>query len=266
MKTSFSLRFSFCLGLLLLTSPAATHGQDVNNLERTGEWQVVIEGAVPDDARLWFSQADAVFVLSTSKLPFPVLIDARSSAVIELDPSAIGAGELTRLPASARKDSVSKLVPGQGEALFSIKGTVARLRFNALEGESTAEDLYEHSPDYRTKAASYEPNATDLSALAAWNGKATVRIMFGTWCGVCKNYMPNLMGVAEKLTGSNIQFEYFGLPASNPWEHPEVSRLAIEELPTAVVFVDGKEAGRFAGADGFRQPEKMLSNALLGKN
>ncbi len=253
------------LGILVLASAGGTWGQDVGGLQRTGEWQVVIDGAVPEDARLWFSQSDAAFVVSTSKLPFPVLIDARSSAVIELDPGSIGAGELTLLPASARKESVSKLVPGKGEALFSIKGTVARLRFFALEGEASAADLFGHSPDYRTKAETYEPDASAIDALKAWDGKATVRIAFGTWCGVCKNYLPNALSVEQHLEGSNIRFEYFGLPAADPWEHPEVSRLALEELPTGIVFVDGKEVGRFAGADGFRQPEKVLTSTLLGR-
>jgi hypothetical protein len=250
------------LALLTTTSPA--HAQPIDDLQRIGEWELVISGEVPEDARVWQSRSAAAFVVASDRLPFPVLIDARGGQVYELAADAIGEGDDLRLPADARKESVSKLMPGQGEAMFSIRGTVARLRYSSLEGEYGREDVFDHSPEYRTKADAYEPDEAELATLRSFGEPVRVRVIFGTWCGVCKTYMPNALRVDRELEGSNVRFEYFGLPAQDPWQHPEVGRTGIKEVPSAIVYVGDLEVGRFAGASGFADPEATLVEILEG--
>lgn len=259
-------RFGIPLLLLLAlgTVTSTAWAQAIDDLERIGEWELVVSGEVPEDARVWQSRSAAAFVVASDRLPFPVLIDARGGQVYELSAAAIGEGNDLRLPADARKDSVSKLMPGQGEAVFSIRGTVARLRYTSLEGEHPREAVFEFSPEYRAKADAYEPDAAELAKLRSFEEPVRVRVIFGTWCGACKTYMPNAMRVDRELDGSNVRFEYFGLPAQDPWQHPEVGRTGVKEVPSAIVYVGDREVGRFAGSSGFSDPEGTLVEILEG--
>jgi thiol-disulfide isomerase/thioredoxin len=88
-------------------------------------------------------------------------------------------------------------------------------------------------------------------------------VFFGSWCGVCKSVLPNGLRVARDLAGSHIAFEFYGLdhpPAG--WQDTEVQRLKVEGLPTAIVYRDGREVGRFSGAGAFAAPENELIAAL----
>ena len=89
-----------------------------------------------------------------------------------------------------------------------------------------------------------------------------VQIFFGSWCPHCTTYVPHVIKVEEQLKGSKIQFVYYGLPQGNAMsKDPEAKRLDVDQVPTGVVFVGGKEVGRIKG-DGWRHPEATLKNML----
>ena len=90
-----------------------------------------------------------------------------------------------------------------------------------------------------------------------------VRVVFGSWCHVCRNFLPRGLKLQEALEGSAIRFEYYGLP-KGPWEppHPEVRRLEVKSLPTAIVFKGDREIGRYVGGDGWQRPEARLWLAI----
>ena len=68
----------------------------------------------------------------------------------------------------------------------------------------------------------------------------------GSWCPHCQEAVPRVMKVDERLKGSRIRFEYYGLPYKFS-KDPETSRAKITHVPTAVVFRGGWEIGRLAG-------------------
>jgi thiol-disulfide isomerase/thioredoxin len=91
-----------------------------------------------------------------------------------------------------------------------------------------------------------------------------VRVFFGSWCPVCKQRVPYLLAVEEALEGSRVAFEYLGLPlAPAAWKDPEVVRLKVTTVPTAIILVDGKAVGRLVNQD-WSTPEVELARIVGG--
>lgn len=231
------------------------------------EYTLVLGGEAVAGAELLVSQHLAAFLVLSDRLPAAVMLNARDGTVDRIDGARLErhADGSATLPAAAVLGRVSKLVPGQGEVAFSIEGAVARLRYTpppSLVGEHRLEEVFEHSPAYRDQASAFAVDHAVVAELRKVAEPIEVRVVFGSWCGVCKSFLPNELRVEQELQGSRFSFVYFGLPAEDPWHHPEVKRLEVKELPTAIVYRDGREVGRFAGADGFRHPETALRDAL----
>jgi thiol-disulfide isomerase/thioredoxin len=132
----------------------------------------------------------------------------------------------------------------------------------SLVGAHTLAELYEHTPKYKVDAAAYAPDPATVAKLRGVAADYHVKFVFGSWCSVCKHYLPRGLAVVEALSGSPMKFEYFGLPLEDPWNTPEVKRLAVTSLPTAIVYRGDKEIGRFAGAEDFNRPEARLWDAI----
>ena len=147
---------------------------------------------------------------------------------------------------------------------FSYAGVPLILRAKQpLVGATDLGTLFEHSPGYRVKADAYQPDAALVAKLREVGDGYHVRVVFGSWCHVCENFLPRGLKVEEALAGSGIRFEYVGLPTS-PWDppHPEVARSQVKSLPTAIIYKDSKEIGRYAGGDEWQRPEARLWAAI----
>jgi hypothetical protein len=68
-----------------------------------------------------------------------------------------------------------------------------------------------------------------------------------------------LLKVEDQLTGSKIRFEYYGMPRD--FNDPEAKRLSIKGVPTAIVYVNGRQVGRLEGQD-WASPEASLTRLL----
>jgi hypothetical protein len=76
--------------------------------------------------------------------------------------------------------------------------------------------------------------------------------------------VPNAVRVAEELAGSKVRFQFYGLPHGFSGE-PEATKYGITGVPTAIVFIDGKEAGRIEGTR-WLQPEVAIRDILKGSS
>ena len=148
---------------------------------------------------------------------------------------------------------------------FSYEGVEARLQTREpLVGETDMGELFKHSPDYRLLADAYRPDQGTVSKLQGVGEGYRVRVVFGSWCHVCKNFLPRGLKMQELIGESSlIEFEYYGLPTS-PWDppHPEVERLNVRSLPTAIVYKGDKEIARYSGGDEWQRPEAKLWAAI----
>ena len=230
------------------------------------EYILEVDGQADSDARLYLSRRAAAMLILSDSLDEPILLWARTMAVDRLpaaDLLASGAGyDVVAEPA---RTWVGDATPDQTTIDLPIEGRTFRLLPRPpLLGDRTLGELLEHSPGYRAGMDAFQPNPTAMTALRE-AAPARVRVFFGSWCGVCKRVLPNLLKVNAGLEGSNIAFDYYGLdspPAG--WEDPEVKGNGVTGLPTAIVYRDGQEVGRFGGANDFARPAQVLQSLLAG--
>jgi thiol-disulfide isomerase/thioredoxin len=251
------------LFLLLVALTAAAYAQPPQ-FSPGGDLDLVIGGTIDPAARIYESQADAALLVVSDRLPTPVLLHVRSRGV-----QAVPAARLRQVGGGV---SLERGAPLADLGAFQLDGTevhfshgamAAALRPKpALVGEHSIDELYEHTPKYRSDAALYVPDPTLLDKLRQLGGGYRVKVVFGSWCSVCKHYLPRGLAVASALDGAGPRFEYLGLPLEDPWASPEVARLGVKSLPTAIVYRGDREIGRFAGGEGWEQPEARLWDAI----
>jgi thiol-disulfide isomerase/thioredoxin len=229
-----------------------------------GDVDLVIAGAIDTGARIYESQADAALLVVSESLPTPVLLHVRSRGV-----QAVPAARLRQVGGGLtleRGDPLADLGAFQlegSEVRFSHGAVAAALRPKpALVGAHSLEELYQHTPKYRADAELYAPDPTILDQLRQVGSDYHVKVVFGSWCSVCKHYLPRGLAVASALGAAGPRFEYLGLPLEDPWQSPEVARLGVKSLPTAIVYRGEREIGRFAGGEGWEQPEARLWDAI----
>ena len=230
------------------------------------EYILEIDGQADSDARLYLSQRAAAMLILSDSLDEPILLWARTMAVDRLpaaDLLASGAGY--DVVAEPGKTYIGDAKPDQATIDLPIEGkTVRILPRPPLLGDRTLGELLEHSPGYRAGMDAFQPNPAAMTALRE-AGPVRVRVFFGSWCGVCKRVLPNLLEVNAGLEGSNIAFDYYGLDAPpGGWEDPEVKGNGVTGLPMAIIYRDGEEVGRFGGANDFAQPAQVLQTLLAG--
>ena len=238
----------------------------MSGFEPTGEYVLEQDGELLPDAKIYLSRRAAAVLITAPEVGDPLLVWARSARV-----DRIAAASL--LPRADGGLDVAEGTPRAYLGDFAVDGvdmklpvTGSDLRLGprpALIGLHQLERLLEHSPEYAAELERYAPDGGALAKLAAYQREVRVRVYFGTWCGVCKAVLPSGLRVARDLAGSRVAFEFYGLdhpPAG--WQDSEVQRLQVQGLPTAIVFREGREVGRFSGASEFGAPEAALLRAL----
>ena len=134
----------------------------------------------------------------------------------------------------------------------------------AFAESHVANDLRAYSPPiYVNGAKNYHPDSQMIAALKHSTAPVTVRVFFGSWCPHCQHSLPQLLRIEDEIKGSKIKFEYFGLPKTNLANVPEAKKFGVNGVPTGIVFVNGKEAGRLT-ANAWTSPETSLATILSG--
>ncbi len=230
------------------------------------EYVLEIDGQTVSGARLYMSQRARAMLILSDSLGGPLILWAGTMAVDHLPATDLLASRGGYdVIAEPNKSYIGQAEADQTAIALPIEGRSIRiLPRPPLLGDRTLGELLDHSPGYRAGMDAFQPNPAAMTALRE-AGPIRVRVFFGSWCGVCKRVLPNLLEVNAGLEGSNIAFDYYGL-ASPPagWEDPEVKGNGVTGLPMAIVYRDGEEVGRFGGANDFAQPAQVLQALLSG--
>ncbi len=253
--------------------PARAQGTPSDSVLRgfapTGDYTLLVNGQADQGAQIYRSDSIPAYLIIGSALPSPVLLTPRDGMKVQtvslLKVAKKPDGTVDLLADAALTPQGKFQVTGE-RVTFTSQGKPASLVPRPpLVGLKKAAELKAHSPEYVRGASVYKPNPQMLAALRKQAQPVRVRVFFGSWCPHCKENLPHLLRVEDELKGSKVQFEYFGLPKPPAaWQDPEVQRLNVKGVPTAVVYVNGKEIGRIVDSNDWTKPEASLNKVLSG--
>ena len=244
---------------------AAQVGADAifSGFQPTGDFLFELGGKELKNAEIYQSERAAAYLVIAPELASPVLISPRTRSVESVSFMKVAKredGSIDLLADAAFRRLSAFTIEGKN-VVFDVKGQEAKLKTKPpLLGDHGPETLRSEKPEYASAAAAYEPIPRALEILEAQDRDVRVVIYFGTWCPVCSRLVPKVMKVEEALAGSKVRFEYYGLPQPLT-DDPRAKRDDIHGVPTGIVYVDGKEAGRLSGAD-LNVPERAIGKLV----
>lgn len=245
-------------------SQGAPSDSVLRGFQRSGDYILMVNGQADAKAEIYINQGIPAYLILPTAVPSPILLTPRAGTVETVQLMKVARqkdGTVDILAdAALRPQGKFKLTADRVE--FTSEGKKVSLNPKPpLLGTKNAAALKQHSPEYVRGAQAYTPNAQSMAALKKQAQPVRVVVFFGTWCPHCKEHLPHLLRVEDELKGGKFQFEYRGIPRD--FKDAEVQRLKVSEVPTAVVYVGGREVGRIIRND-WTTPETALS-LLLGR-
>ena len=256
-----------CLVLLPVAAIAQAIPADslLSGFEPSDDFLLVIGGKEQPKAEIFFSERARCYLLLSSELPSPVLINAPAMTVETVDLMKVSRhpdGTIDLL-ADAVLEPSGKYTVRDTNIDFTVNGRSAQITKRPyMLGPHTGSELLANSLSYQKTAKNYTPDAGILKRLKGQKEKVRILTFFGSWCPHCKRHLPLLLKVEQGLAGSNIQFDYYGLPSPFNGE-PEAEKYGVTGVPTAILFIGGKEVGRLPASQ-WSNPEVALDLQLNG--
>jgi len=127
-----------------------------------------------------------------------------------------------------------------------------------LTGKTNIEEVDANFPWFSEGYNLYKPDSTVIKALSDKGSKLSFIVFGGTWCGDTKRELPRFYKITDK---ANIKREKITLYLLNhDKKSPEKleKKHKIHSIPTFIIFVNGKEAGRIV-----EKPRNTLEKDLL---
>lgn len=246
----------------LFLAPAAGSAQGLRHV-LTGEWVVLVDGQASPQAEVFLAQRARSLVLLVPELSSPVRLNVGTRDVELLDLMGVGRPSDIEVELLGQR-SLSREAPFQvagDEVVFRVASREVRLKPRPwLIGEKSGREVVAHDPVYGRKAAAYTPIGDVIAGLRNVKGEVEVLVFFGSWCPHCKDHVPYLVGIEEKIGNGKVRFRYQGLP-NNFGNLPEAQRFNVRAVPTAIVLVGGQEVGRIP-ASRWSSPESAIYDIL----
>jgi len=221
---------------------------------------VVDEQRVP--AEIYKSERPFSALVISPALPAPALFLADSIAAVKPEAVEKKPGGLVGLRPEGVLAQQGTYEYAGAEVHFTFQGRKGALMpVSPLLGLRRVEEVTSHNPEYLADAQSYPVSAPVVDTLRKEKRQVTVRVYYGSWCGHCRKLVPHAVKLEQNLTAGKIRFEYFGVPDSFSSD-PELQKLGVTSIPTGIVSVDGRQAGRIVGDTEWSSLESALQGIL----
>jgi thiol-disulfide isomerase/thioredoxin len=114
-----------------------------------------------------------------------------------------------------------------------------------MTGPATRSQILASVPDWEPVMAVYQPKPEAIEALKKAGEPVLIETYFGSWCSDSKAHVPALFKVLDLADNPLIQAGYTAIPRNKSDRARFIpSGRDIVKLPTFIVFLSGKEAGR----------------------
>ena len=258
---------SICLRIALLAalvpSTLVAQANLYSGFQPVQDYVLEVGGELDQGAKIYLQRRAPAYLILPSGSNQPLLLVPRSQAVQTVNVMKVkqrSDGGIDIQPDGVLGTQTQLEVQGL-TVRFALDGTEYVLRDKPdLLGLHPASGLEDYEAEYGRLAEAYKPNGGAIDAVSKDSREVRVRVYFGSWCPFCQQYLPRMMKVGSELAESGVKIDYYGLP-KRIGEDPVSQQMNISAVPTGVVFVDGKEAGRINN-DEWRTPEEALQKIL----
>jgi thiol-disulfide isomerase/thioredoxin len=161
-------------------------------------------------------------------------------------------------PAKAKGDAVSE---------FRKAGADIHLKHDAhdlwltptppLVGEVSLAQIQFQKPEYKSKAATYTPDAEAVRFIRSVDDSVEIVSFFGSWCTVCTEEMPKLIKTVESAGNPRLTVRYFAVSQDLKEPHEALKKYGVSATPSVLVFYRGRELGRIV-----EHPEKTVETDI----
>ncbi len=132
-------------------------------------------------------------------------------------------------------------------------------------GDVELDELWRTAPVWKSRAAVYEPDRRAVEALAAVDRDVEVRVVFGTWCGDSKHYVPELLESLEQAANPRIHLRLTSIRRGFTEPLDFVRDHRVTNVPTVIVSEGGREIGRIVETPAAANVEADLAAILDGE-
>ncbi len=193
------------------------------------------------------------------------LLGLKDQAVQVLPRAAVAwTADEKAMPHAAQAKAAGSLSKLAGEVTFDTGGLTWTIRpAPPLLGPVTLDGVRKSLPDYVRLAAKYKPDADAVRTIAAARDAHLV-VFFGSWCHICKTYVPQFLKTLEAAKNAKLTVEFIGVTEDHDQPAEPIAKYAVSTSPVFIVIRDGKEIGRITEKPD-ESVEKDLALILAGK-
>ena len=235
--------------------------------EATYDWSLEVEGVLSLDALFFKEQSSDRLLILPVDTAEAGLLDQTGKKVTSLKRDQIriaAGGETAQLTGSLEGRPVSQytLDVQRGAVLFYLGSKRMKILTRApLQGPTTADEIFKHTPAYRKGMDAYRPEQAPVQTIRAHRGPVTIEVYFGTWCPHCKIIVPQFMKTIAEAAKRDLKIAYIGVPRRfDQW--PQARSKGVRALPTLIFYRDGVEFARIPGGAEDGPIEKMIAQVL----
>jgi hypothetical protein len=134
-----------------------------------------------------------------------------------------------------------------------------------ITGELTEAKVWETVPIWRAGMDNHKPDAKAVAAIKACDKDTSITVIFGTWCGDSKHYVPQLLKALHEANNPKLKIKLIGI--DNQFNQPTdvVQPRKLINVPTVIVERGGREIGRIIETPATASVEEDLATILQEK-
>lgn len=256
----------------MTTRARATQGTEIDWVDVARD--VLIDGELSVGTQVLSSGAPAAIVVLSPQLDRALLLKIDEKTVQTLAKEAFKFSQ-NRSAATSQSDAAATTigkftrVDGVNSSYvysFAVGGRTVVVRAHiGLTGEVSESRVWETVPAWRGSLDQYTPDAGIVAQLKTAEPETSVTILFGTWCGDSKHYVPQLLKALHAANNPRLKVKLIGV--DNQFSQPldVVQPRKLINVPTIIVERGGREIGRIIETPATDSMEEDLAAILHDK-
>lgn len=247
--------------------------------QATSEWSdttrdVLIDGEIDRSVQVLTAGQPTRLALISPKFAKAIILDVdkRSVGLTAKDAFKFAADHATATTeANAEVKTTGKFTRVEGANSsyvysFANEGKMIVIRAHlGLTGELTEAKVWETVPVWRAGMDNHKPDAKALATIKACDKETNITVIFGTWCGDSKHYVPQLLKALHEANNPKLKIKLIGI--DNQFSQPTdvIQPRKLINVPTVIIERGGREIGRIIETPATASVEEDLAAILQEK-